>query len=284
MDKELYRSKSSYFAKSKELLSAFIEYELGGKIETLKTFCLDELRWGSKFCNPEEEQIWSFDCDNTALVRALYVVLWGHIFEIKEGDIGSWSKESNRSHPYRGDTMNSFNSLFGEQPYLHRAKNHGLDQSVIRWKNVMSFTWQYHTIGNFILLPNGGNLNCERGRKGDYFDLLLLDIADYKKNQELYANRPDLYDGVHAIMEKDNSYLLETPFEKLKEIFYLDPYFDDNNMPLNLYGLTRSERGVRYLNAHEKLYIDLVDKYLETSEKIIEFRSQKMVDELKDIL
>lgn len=135
MEKERYRSSSSYFAKSKELLNVFIEYQLGGRIETLKTFCLDDLNWGSKFCNPEEETIWSFDCDNTALIRAIYVVLWGHVFNIKEGDIGAWSSDTKKSHPYRGDTVNSFNSLFGEQPYLHRAKNHGLDCDIRRWKS-----------------------------------------------------------------------------------------------------------------------------------------------------
>ncbi len=275
MKKGIYRSSSSYFTKSKELLNTFIDYQLGGRIEALKTFCFDDLKWGSKFCKPEEEPIWSFDCDNTALIRAIYVVLWGHVFDIKEGDIGSWSSDIKKSHPYRGDTVNSFNSLFGEQPYLHRAKNHDLDCDIRRWKNVLSFAWQYHTIGNFILLPNEGNLNCERGRKGDYFDLLLMDIAEYKKDI-------DFKHGVSAITE--NPYLLKISFEELKDIFFLDPYFDNDNNPINLYGLTREERGVRLLNQREKIYLELVDKYVEKSEEIIAYRGQKMVEELKKVL
>jgi hypothetical protein len=272
MDKGLYRSTSSYYEKSRDLIKTFVEYELGGRIDALQTFCFDELRWGSKFCNPEDEE-WSFDCDNTALIRAIYVVLWGHVFNIKEGDIGAWNK--NETHLYRGDTINSFNSLFGEQPYLHRAKNHNLDFDMGTWKNVTAFMWQYHTIGNFILLPNKGNLNCERGRKGDYFDLLLLDIANYKKDLG-YAK------GVAAI--KENPYLIETDFGTLKDTFFLDPYFDKNNNPKNLYDLSREERRVQTLNKNEKKYLKMVDDYLKKSEEIIQFRAQKMIEELKRVI
>lgn len=271
--KEKYRSASTYYRKCKELVANFIKYELDGRIDRLRTFCFDELKWGSKYCNPEEDTAWRFDCDNTALAQAIYVVLWGHIYDVEEGDIGSWSSNEKFTHNYRGDTINSFNSLFGEIPYMHRAKIHHLDEDIELWEQILGFSWIYHTIGNFILLPNKSNLNCERGKKGDYFDLFLLDIHKYK-NDVNYA------DGVDAI--KENGFLLGD-FEELKSVFYLEPFYD-NNRPKNLYNMSRKERRIQILNKNEGQYLKLVHEYLKTSKEIIINRSNQMIDELKSAL
>jgi hypothetical protein len=274
MIKKAYRSNSKYYKRCKKLVINFVEYELGGRIDSLKTFCFDDLKWGSKYCYPEGDNSWEFDCDNTALAQAIYVVLWGHIYDIKEGDIGSWSSDEKKSHDYRGDTINSFNSLFGELPYMHRAKNHHLDEDVYLWKEILAFSWMYHTIGNFILLPNKSNLNCERGRKGDYFDLFLMDINEYQKDINYQF-------GVEAI--KDNKFLLDTKLENLKADFYLELFFKDNQ-PSNLYDMPRNDRRIQTLNKNEERYKDLVRKYLITSEKIIVDRSNKIIDELRSAL
>ena len=86
------------------------------------------------------------------------------------------------------------------------------------------------------------------------------------------------------ILRENVKPLEDLSFEELKDNFFLDPYFDDDNNPINLYGLTRKERGVRFLNQKKESYLEFVDKYVKKSEEIIAFRGQKMVEELKKVL
>lgn len=56
----------------KEIVSSFVQEELSGDIVQLKNYCFADLKktpWGK--CNS------GFDCDNTLLANAIYVLLWG---------------------------------------------------------------------------------------------------------------------------------------------------------------------------------------------------------------
>lgn len=94
----------------KEIVKAFLQDKFPGEnfpknVDGLKDFCFAKLK-GADW--KEYRGPGSFDCDNTRLARAIYVLLWGgegNIFpKLTMENVGT-GKE------FRGDTMNSFNTV-----------------------------------------------------------------------------------------------------------------------------------------------------------------------------
>lgn len=84
------------------------------------------------------------------LTRAICFILWGEIFpDLTASDIGTGQK-------YRGDTLNTFNTVFGsyfpEQHSCVGIERSNASESLRVLAN--KFHAAYHSIGNFILLPN----------------------------------------------------------------------------------------------------------------------------------
>lgn len=294
--KEEYR-KTQYYKESIRLINDFVNEFLEGNINRLKTFCFDSLEGNEKYGKPSMiKGRWNFDCDDTGLARAIYCVVWGYVFNLKSNEIGPWN--SNRI-PYRGDTMNSFNTLFGNDKnggFAYRAKFYGLDEDIKIWKNIMGFKYQYHTIGNFILIANKGNVNVLRGnffRFKDYFDLFLLEIKEYKKTSHLKYEK-----GVKGAL-KQNSFYTQYSMKEMKEIFYLDDYFDNEN-PKEFIGISKKDRlkitaskearinkktnkqKSNYFSEHE--YKQLANEYITKSEEVIANRADKIIEVLKEEL
>ena len=87
----------------KDLILQFIDEKLDGNIENLSNFDLLLLSEDRKFgCNKR-----SFDCDDTNIARAIYVIVFEDVWP-------ELSYESFVSKKYRGDTINTFGTLFGE--------------------------------------------------------------------------------------------------------------------------------------------------------------------------
>jgi hypothetical protein len=270
---EEYRE-TSYYLENLNLLKMFIEVVLDGEIDRLMTYCFEDLKEVKGFSTPNNAE--TFDCDNLKISNAIYCVLWGHIFDIKDGQIGSWSNEKN-GKPFRGDTINSFNTLFGDDRYGQvgfRARNRKLDTDFYLWKNVMAFRREYHTIGNFILLPNKGNVNSNRADKyvGDYFDLFLLDLKEFQQGKELRNKK------LEACLNENDFYKREDMFSLLRTEFFLEDYFDESGNPKNLFG---AERTFGFFERNQEKYKEFVCQYLKISEEIIRKRSLKIIAKLK---
>lgn len=119
MKREQYEQTKDY-TNALELLSNFVEEILAGDVEGLRTYCFDEL---SKF-------IGDIDPDMTLIMKAIYIILWGDIYDLSFENMGPWNMEG--TYAFRGDTMNSFGSLIGkkakkmishtEQNYLAQTK------------------------------------------------------------------------------------------------------------------------------------------------------------------
>ena len=77
---------------------------LEGNIQELINFDFSSLRGDSRYgCNGR-----SFDCDDTNLMRGISFLLWGGSFpDLTLYEIGPGKK-------YRGDTLNTFNRVFGK--------------------------------------------------------------------------------------------------------------------------------------------------------------------------
>ncbi|WP_373598707.1 hypothetical protein [Paraclostridium bifermentans] len=281
-----------FYRQSIILINDFSNEVLGGEIDRLKTYCFENLKGDFKYSYPNIEQIhnWRFDCDDTKLARAIYCVIWGYIFGLKADNIGPPYSKKTKQH-YRGDTINSFQTLFGsyeKEIFAYRARFYDLDKDIKTWSNIIKFRYQYHTIGNFILLQNNKSdrlrINNGRGKckLKDYFDLFLLDVYEYQK-------------GNACILKKQleqNSFYKEFSINSIREIFFLDIYFNDKE-PKEFINISKDKRlketgskEYRKKNENkcfsEKEYKKLVNDYIEKSEEVIAKRSCKMVEMLKE--
>ena len=90
---------------AQQLVKEFIAEKLNGDLYALESFDFKTLRDSEKYGAPDR----SFDCDDTNIMRAVYVVLWGDSLPyLSLHDIGSGKN-------YRGDTMNTFHTMFGRE-------------------------------------------------------------------------------------------------------------------------------------------------------------------------
>lgn len=266
----------------KNLINDFISEYLNGNIFGFLDFDFKNLKHDSKYgCRGR-----SFDCDDTNLSKAIYFLLWEDIYpNLSLQDIGTGKL-------YRGDTLNTFNTLLGT--YLpEKQVSDGLIKSnapsrLIELTN--QFHRTYHTIGNFILLPNIAETNC-RGSytfntyRGiafkDYFDLFLqkLELCYIDESIDLHLS---------ALIKRNDfffSWLSSMGgFKFLKEICWLDDYFDGNKPKTIFAPYVYCLRKKKEWTDKEKIdYIKYSEKYILDATSIIKNRAIKMIAKLKTI-
>ena len=214
-------------------------------------------------------------------MRAIYVVLWGDALpDLSMDTLGNTGK-------YRGDTMNSFHTMFGreipEKPgfYAGLEKYHPSDE--IR-ERVREFGNKYcSTIGNFVVLPNlyvrDTTLNFYRGTNQwrDFFDRFLIQL----KNVLCDCGEKDL---LLDELVKANAFCFykfkgDEGFQALERILLLEDYCDCSKgyalkliFPMNYHWKNLADA--------ETYFRDVVS-YLEEAERIISSRSRAILDLLR---
>lgn len=112
---------------AKRLINDFVDEKLQGNLSELPHFDFARLQGDRKYgtCNGG-----SFDCDNTNLSKAIYLLVF-------EGVWNNMTPKSLENGMYRGDTINTFNTIFGrpiakgEFAAINRFKpDHKLQQRV----------------------------------------------------------------------------------------------------------------------------------------------------------
>lgn len=321
MGKEEYR-KLDIYKRSVELIKNFTDDVLEGDINRLAFFCLGDLEHDrcrsmyEKYVMPDDLSRgkqsnikWSFDPDDTALARACYCVLWGHLFHIGEDDehfIGSRTNNRDISAPYRGDTMNTFNTVLGK-PFAnipHRIKMYGLEKYTDIMAQVWTFYRTYHMIGNMILLPNRGEGGSNDGINNkradykyglrDYFDLFLMNIYECQNPGSgkfdpvvIERGRP-----FRQLMEDFNPEYKELDIKEMKTLFSLEDYFE-GDVPKNVLGSSierfkitgfledrkTNEEAENFYTEEE--YTKLAITYMDKCTELIHARSMRLVEQIK---
>ena len=293
-NKKMRRSeyeKTADYNKSLQLLKSFIDCELGGDIDLMRTLCFDDLK---NFVGDIK------DPDMYLITQAIYIILWGDIYDLTFDKMGRWDIEG--TYAFRGDTMNSFGSLFGKagngKKFGYRAKYFGADKNPELWSKIQEFYKIYHQLGNFILLPNRGNVkngingaraNYRTGMR-DYFDWFLLAVAEY---QDKVKRSDDCLNGFEIQLKKNPEY--NPGFLKIcdwEEIFFLKPYFKDGrpalyfNTPLErrllITTVQKERKGEKYYQDEE--YLELMEDYIDKSIEAIKYRTNRIIDFLKEKL
>ena len=257
--------------KSKGLINDFVEERLQGNLNELVRFDFAQLRGDNKYgvCSGE-----SFDCDNTNLSRAIYLL----VFEDVWSDLSLFSLENGM---YRGDTINSFNTTFGKTVAtggFAGLNRFGPDEDL--QQRVLKFHSLYHTIGNFMVLPNacvvGHTLNTFRGsyyQWRDYIDkfveaLHLLLTAPQSVDNGLF------YQLIAANIKDFEPYYCQEGFELLMDKLLLNDCINQEGRPKQLFDVVYhwDRRLTR------DIYLRHINQYLDFSESFIEKRGAKMVE------
>ena len=257
-----------------QLVKDFVEEQLSGNWENLKNFDFRTLRNSEKYGCPDRY----FDCDDTNIMRAIYVVLWGDIMPYMNMNNFGYQRQ------YRGDTMNTFHTMFGRAMqdlpgyYAGLEKYNPTPEFRVR---VLHFSNLYSNIGNYVVLPNyyanKTTLNCHRGTNEwhDFFDRFLMELHKALSNAE---------DADKTLLEllEVNKFCLDKfrgdeGWRKMIDCLWLHDYCDQNGLPRQIFAMN-----YHWMNEKDpEQYFRDAELYLEKTEQIICNRAEKMIDSLQ---
>ena len=293
MKRKIYQQTDDY-KKAIEIVKKFVDQVLDGDIEAMRTFCFDNLtKFVGNICDP----------DMYLIVQAIYIVIWGEIYDLTFDNIGEWDWKG--TYAFRGDTMNSFGSVIGKEnkdrEFGYRAKFFGADKDPVIWGKIEEFWKMYHWLGNFIVIPNRGSVQygikgaracyytkdyCEGMR--DYFDWFLVAVSKYQdkvKSGDIHLSKFEMQ--LQKNPEYNPSFLDISEWEKR---FFLKPYFENRKpkllfqTPLNrrLLITAAPENRESDMYYQEEEYLRIIEDYIDKSKEVIVYRTNKMVDYLKE--
>ena len=270
------------------LLRAFVKQKLDGDIRNFKEFDFETLKGDDLFgC----ASLNNFDCDNTYIIRAVYVLLWSKVFP----DMTDW-RQIGAGKCYRGDTINTFHSIFGRPDPEKPGHFYGIDRfspDTALYDRIRRFRKKVCTLGNFVVLPNLSvktkerfvTINTYRGTNHwhDYFDSFLLalesclccgDNTDETLCQLVFKRNHSAFAG----------YRSQEGFTRLAKNLLLDDYLDADGHAKNLFADTCGR--IRYHwekpQPPREVYLDSVINYLDHAEKIISNRADRMIEMLEE--
>ena len=256
--------------KAKRLITDFVEERLRGNLSELARFDFAQLRGDKKYgacgCG-------NFDCDNTILANAVYLLVFDDVWS-------GMGRETLENGLYRGDTINTFNTTFGKPTAMGGfAGINRFEPSEELQQRVQNFHSSYHTIGNFMVLPNacvdGHTLNSFRGtfyQWRDYIDRFVG--ALHQQLTELQDCDNEILCQLMVANAKDfELYRSQEGFESLMGKLLLEDCIDNNGKPKRLFDVIYHWNK----NLPRERYFNHVKQYLDFSESFIAKRGAKIV-------
>ena len=214
---------------ARQLVGDFVKERLNGELDRLKEFNFSTLENDVKY---GQQEGLDFDSDDCLLARAIYVLLWSDVFpHMNMQTVG-------KGRAYRGDTMNTFHTIFGreiaEKPgYFYGLETFHPDEKM---RNLArDFHVLVSNIGNYVVLPNYADgswktINTYRGCHflwHDYFDQFMVAL------EAVLANAPQQDSQLRYLVQQRNGlafkkYAGPDGFRRLTELLFLDEYVGEN--------------------------------------------------------
>ena len=273
----------------KVILRNFIKDKLDNNIDNFINFDFEKLKYDSVYGCKDPD---CFDCDNTYIIKAVYQLLFSKTFPA----IDDWRNIGSRKH-YRGDTLNTFHTLFGREIPGKKGYFYGIERFAPIDENlynkIRSFKRMVTTLGNFVVLPNYSywtgrqnvTINTYRGCNNwkDYFDQFMIALETCLCNK----SNPD--EILYNLIFKRNyeafiPYQSFDGFVKLANGLLLTDYLDENNHAKNLFTSFNGEVFFHwnYPQKSKEIYLAGVENYISNASKVIKNRGEKMVNLLKE--
>ena len=266
-------------------LEGFAARHLAGDVEKLAELSLGEIQvlplvYGFSTLD-------SADCDDTNLAWEVYRRLWG-VKCVRESPGAPPDDLECRSKQWmRGDTMNSFRTLFGREiedggvapdpvSGFQGLRRFGVEEEL--FGTAYEFWYTYRRIGNFLPLPNvkygGKTMNTFRTAWHDYFDQFLAALY------ECLLGKPRANAMLMGLVDANaffwDDYRGEVGWKRYVETFMLEDYCDENLVPKQLYrGLWHWRRGVS-----REAYVCACREYIQTASELIDRRGKRMMREV----
>ncbi len=269
---------------ARELVRAFVKERLGGNFSDFATFDFRQLKDDAKYGNVPGQ---NFDCDDTQLAKAVYVLVWGNVFpDLTLPNIG-------RSKKYRGDTMNTFHTVFGREipgnPGHYRGRESYRPNETIR-QIAREFQRMVSNLGNFVVLPNRQDkdrqtINLYRGGHDvwhDFFDSFLKGLED------TLLERPEQDAGLTNLVRNCNAdafreYFQPDGFARLVHALFLEDYVDSDGHAKRSLGIVDGQAIHHWMDPRlpaEKYFAE-AERYVTTATAIIRRRAAKVMEALE---
>ena len=255
------------------LVQNFISQYLDGNIQNLSFFDLKRLRNDEVYGCPGRR----FDPDDTNLMRAIYCLVFGEVWE-------NLSMDNSGDGKLRGDTINS-SATFFSYPWDNKF--------IPKWnppteliEKINKFQKTFHTIGNMTVLPDRRigewSINKHRGCHDEWHDYEDRFLAALYK---ILTNKADKDEDLLELVTLNNEdfapFYGEEGWKRFIDGNMLNDYVDMNYLPLvKSKGYTWWQGG--YVNK-DRYFAEAV-RYIDDSTMIIERRGQRMIEVLKQIL
>ena len=251
----------------------FIKERLDGNTDSIVDYDLGRLRSDKLYGCPGRK----FDPDDTNLMRAIYCVVFGDVWE-------NLSWENSGEGKLRGDTINS-SATFFSYPWK--------DEFTSKWnppaelsEKIKTFQHTFHTIGNMMVLPDkridGWSINQYRGCHAewhDYEDRFLAALYEVLTGKPDYEE--DLQDFVQLNEVDFAPFYGEEGWRRFIDGNILNDYVDADYQPIiKSKGYTWWRSG--YVN--KQRFFAEANRYIDDSTRIIHNRGKRMLDILKERL
>ena len=253
-----------------ELVAQFIKENLEGDIKRLVTFPLGNLRNDNVYGCPGR----NFDSDDTELMRAIYCLVFGDVWE-------NLSMVNLGDGKLRGDTLNTYNTLFS-QPWNEKFTAIWNPDDKLKAK-MKEFQTICYTIGNMAILPDRRigewSINKHRGCHNEWHDYEDRFLAALYK---VLIGDPSCDPDLQELVELNKEDFL--PFygkEGWKDFIYgnlLMDYVDGNCEPVV------SSKGYTYWRGgytNRERFYEECHRYIDFSTRVINNRARMMIDKIK---
>ena len=253
-----------------ELVRTFVKERLDGDIESLSAFELGNLRGDAIYGCPNR----NFDSDDTELMRAIYCIVFADAWE-------NMSMENLGEGKLRGDTMNSYNTLFSPTWKERFSEIWNPDKELVA--KIRKYHKICYTMGNMTVLPDKRigewSINKHRGCHDEWHDYEDRFLAALHKVLTQQADRdPDLEEIVKLNEEDFHPFYGVKGWQRFIEKNMLEYYVGDDYVPVvKSFGFTYWRGG--YTN-RERFFSEC-HRYIDNSTQIINNRAKRMIEMLK---
>ncbi len=261
-----------------DLVRKFVVEELHGNLDAWADFDLATLEGHPLYGAPGR----TFDTDDCNLVRALFDVLYSDALP------GLALPALGTGRAYRGDTLNTFHTLFGrpipDQPgrFAGLERHHPSDALRAR---AAAFHHTYHTLGNLAPLPNrslGRNtFNTYRGTHPAWRDAFPAFLENLRL--ALLADPgadPTLCQLVELNAEAFREFRAPDGLARFAQRLDLDDYVDPvTGLPIPHYA-----PNAHFLPQSDEAYLASADRYLAIASLLIQRRAARMIVRLRPLL